>query len=635
MSRRGSTPEPRSIKRRHSLDEADESPEKRSRGAAEDDKSPRSNTSSLSEGSMAAGPSLNVPAASPHHSYPAADGPSEPRRSGNATPPSAESSPVSSDGDEGDAGDHSRSRLSASAPTSLRRPASSSGVVGRPSWQTMPRTHRPESEAPESRSWDRRGSNDPRDAQDHHEPLMTPRHVSLTLTPPTNFISSGSTMTHPPTKTQAAFVGKLYSMLEDEKIAKSRLLFWSEDGTSFVCPNPTEFSKDVLPNYFKHNNWQSFVRQLNMYSFNKVSDLYSTANSDPQAWEFRHPLFRRGEPNLLARIKRKSTRPSNTEGNNAPVTSPNDDEVRAAGGWAREGPHTGPSTTLQVRFGTPPRDYQTARQYPAYTHPPPAPTPYEPPSSSRVHFGGGGAPPSSSTAPASYPRDVREAAPSVEPTYFAPSQPSRQPSVESLSRQVAALQETVSRLHNSLRDERLQNSRTSIEFTNHLLHMAELFAESGRDTRGFQEVIHKQATLFRHRYDQLRAAELSKKVGHSLAMAPPHSHGLYMKTADSPHLPTLLHPLQRALIPHDPPRQMQARTTHRWNVSTRLNPCEERRHNHSTIAAALRGSIREKCLVTTTLDGQARRLGETPTGCRTKKRGHRLTTTHPRRRCAT
>lgn len=242
MSRRGSTPEPRSVKRRHSLVEAEESPEKRSRGA-EDDKSPRSNSNSLSEGSMAAGPSRNASDESSHHSYPAADGPSEPQRSRNATPPSAESSPVSSDEGVGDAEDHSRSRLSASAPTSLRRPASSSGVIRRPSWQTVPLTHRPESEAPESRSWGRRGSNDPRDAQDHHEPLMTPRHVSLTLTPPTNFISSGNTMNHPPAKTQAAFVGKLYSMLEDEKIAKSRLLFWSEDGTSFVCPNPTEFSK--------------------------------------------------------------------------------------------------------------------------------------------------------------------------------------------------------------------------------------------------------------------------------------------------------------------------------------------------------------------------------------------------------
>jgi hypothetical protein len=73
-------------------------------------------------------------------------------------------------------------------------------------------------------------------------------------------------LVQPPPKTQAAFVGKLYSMLEDDKIRRSGLLHWSQDGSSFVCPNPTEFSKEVLPNYFKHNNWQSFVRQLNMYS---------------------------------------------------------------------------------------------------------------------------------------------------------------------------------------------------------------------------------------------------------------------------------------------------------------------------------------------------------------------------------
>lgn len=385
-------------------------------------------------------------------------------------------------------------------------------------------------------------------------------------------------------------------------------------------------------------------------SFNKVSDLYSTANSDPQAWEFRHPLFRRGEPNLLARIKRKSTRPSNTEGNNAPITSPNDDEVRAAGGWTtREGPHTGPSTTPQVRYVSPPRDYQTARQYSAFVHPPPAATPYEGSSSSRVHFGGAGAPPTSSSGPASYPRDVREAAPSVEPAYFARSPPSRQPSVESLSRQVAALQDTINRLHSSFRDERLQNSRTSVEFTNHLIHMAEWFAESGRgkellkgilsnriDIRGFQDVLHRQASLYRHRYDQLRATEPSASTipeeGRPLSscrflpvnclgrfltpsqMAPLHSHGLYMKTAGSPHLPTLLHLSRHALISRVPRRLMQARTTHRWNASIRLHPCEESPRNNSTIAAALRGSIREKCLATITLDGQARRLGETTTG---------------------
>jgi hypothetical protein len=50
-------------------------------------------------------------------------------------------------------------------------------------------------------------------------------------------------------------------MLEDFSI--QYLISWSDRGDSFSVSNPTSFSKTVLPQYFKHNNWQSFVRQLN------------------------------------------------------------------------------------------------------------------------------------------------------------------------------------------------------------------------------------------------------------------------------------------------------------------------------------------------------------------------------------
>lgn len=50
-------------------------------------------------------------------------------------------------------------------------------------------------------------------------------------------------------------------MLEDESIRS--LIHWSENGDLFCVANPTTFSELVLPQYFKHNNWQSFVRQLN------------------------------------------------------------------------------------------------------------------------------------------------------------------------------------------------------------------------------------------------------------------------------------------------------------------------------------------------------------------------------------
>ncbi|KAI8889524.1 hypothetical protein K501DRAFT_207950 [Backusella circina FSU 941] len=108
-------------------------------------------------------------------------------------------------------------------------------------------------------------------------------------------------------RTQAAFISKLYKMLEDTSI--QHLISWSEKGDLFSVSNPTSFSKIVLPQYFKHNNWQSFVRQLNMYGFHKVNDMiHLNLTSDTQTWEFKHPHFKRGEVDDLQNIKRKSTK---------------------------------------------------------------------------------------------------------------------------------------------------------------------------------------------------------------------------------------------------------------------------------------------------------------------------------------
>ncbi|KAI9496298.1 HSF-type DNA-binding-domain-containing protein [Zychaea mexicana] len=96
-------------------------------------------------------------------------------------------------------------------------------------------------------------------------------------------------------------------MVEDSEIQD--LITWSENGDVFRVFNPTAFSKNVLPRYFKHSNWQSFVRQLNMYGFNKVNDMiHSNLRNENQIWEFRHPHFQRGAVEDLRNIKRKSVR---------------------------------------------------------------------------------------------------------------------------------------------------------------------------------------------------------------------------------------------------------------------------------------------------------------------------------------
>jgi heat shock transcription factor len=61
----------------------------------------------------------------------------------------------------------------------------------------------------------------------------------------------------------APFLTKTYQLVDDPRT--DHIVSWGEDETTFVVWRPPEFARDLLPNYFKHNNFSSFVRQLNTY----------------------------------------------------------------------------------------------------------------------------------------------------------------------------------------------------------------------------------------------------------------------------------------------------------------------------------------------------------------------------------
>ncbi|XP_077503462.1 uncharacterized protein LOC144113933 isoform X3 [Amblyomma americanum] len=100
-----------------------------------------------------------------------------------------------------------------------------------------------------------------------------------------------------------AFLVKLWKLVEDEEC--NDLISWNSNGQSFIIHNQTQFAKELLPLYFKHNNMASLIRQLNIYGFRKVTNTDQGLRSDREEIEFFHSFFIRGQECLLEFIKRK------------------------------------------------------------------------------------------------------------------------------------------------------------------------------------------------------------------------------------------------------------------------------------------------------------------------------------------
>ncbi|KAF5204439.1 Heat stress transcription factor a-3 [Thalictrum thalictroides] len=60
-----------------------------------------------------------------------------------------------------------------------------------------------------------------------------------------------------------AFLCKTFDLVDDPSL--NPVISWGSTGQSFVVWNPMEFARVILPRNFKHNNFSSFVRQLNTY----------------------------------------------------------------------------------------------------------------------------------------------------------------------------------------------------------------------------------------------------------------------------------------------------------------------------------------------------------------------------------
>lgn len=137
-----------------------------------------------------------------------------------------------------------------------------------------------------------------------------------------NVVNSKKRKEPPTSKTRPAFVMKIWSMVNDP--ANHEYIRWNDNGKTFQVFHREEFMKLILPKYFKHNNFASFVRQLNMYGWHKVQDINNgTLNKDDKSsdeiWQFENPYFVKGREDLLDKIVRNKTmnqESDNMEGGN-------------------------------------------------------------------------------------------------------------------------------------------------------------------------------------------------------------------------------------------------------------------------------------------------------------------------------
>ncbi|EMD47088.1 heat shock transcription factor, putative [Entamoeba histolytica KU27] len=105
----------------------------------------------------------------------------------------------------------------------------------------------------------------------------------------------------PPGTSVVAFISKLYELVNNPET--QNFICWSNEFNkkAIMIPDPVEFSKQILPKFFKHSNICSFVRQLNIYGFRKLET--------QTGFCFRHESFIAGHPELLPNIQRKKPTP--------------------------------------------------------------------------------------------------------------------------------------------------------------------------------------------------------------------------------------------------------------------------------------------------------------------------------------
>lgn len=116
----------------------------------------------------------------------------------------------------------------------------------------------------------------------------------------------------------AAFPLKLHEILSQiERNNDDHIVGWLSHGRSFKIHNQEEFVNTVLPKYFVMTKKSSFLRQLNLYGFHRLS------KAGPDQGSYYHEKFLRGMKFLSRRMQRQKVNGNGIRAAGNPDEEPN------------------------------------------------------------------------------------------------------------------------------------------------------------------------------------------------------------------------------------------------------------------------------------------------------------------------
>jgi hypothetical protein len=114
-----------------------------------------------------------------------------------------------------------------------------------------------------------------------------------------------------------SFPLKLFKMLSEvESLGLAKAVSWFPHGRAFAVFDIQTFTEKIMPRYFTQTKWTSFLRQLSLYGFTRLS-------KDPDRGGYYHENFLRGRPLLASKMKRRKIKGTKFKATSSPETEPN------------------------------------------------------------------------------------------------------------------------------------------------------------------------------------------------------------------------------------------------------------------------------------------------------------------------